>query len=216
MELAEIDSVLGRHPGVIRSATVLREDAAGEPQLASYVVIGSGDATKVADLRAHAQEHLPDYMVPAAFVIVDALPLTPSGKLDRAALPAPEAAVGSREYVAPRDEREQRVAAIWADTLGVERVGVFDDFFELGGHSLLATQVIARIRSAFGVQLPLHSLFTAPNVADLTEAVGAALASAAPEDEADLAALLEELEGISDEEAQRLLDAERGAGEITG
>ncbi len=216
VEPGEVDHVISRLHGIARCATVVRQDDGGEQRLVGYVVVDPSAGVTVGDLRAHAEEHLPDHMVPSAFVIVDAFPLTPSGKLDRAALPAPDTASAASEYVGPRNENESRVCAIWEQTLGLDRVGVYDNFFELGGHSLLATQVIARIRKAFGVQLPLHSLFTSPNVAELTEVLVAAIAATAPQDEADLAALLEELEGLSDEEAQRLLDAERGAGDITG
>jgi amino acid adenylation domain-containing protein len=213
VEPSEVDHVMGRYHGVAQCATVARDDAVGDRQLVAYVVLAPASGLGVADLKAHAQEHLPDHMVPAAFVCLDALPLGPSGKLDRAALPPPDTASSGSEYVAPRDEDERRVCEIWEQLLGVERVGVFDNFFELGGHSLLATQVIARIRSAFGVQLPLHSLFTAPNVAELTEALKAATAAAAPPDDDDLVALLEEIEGLSDEEAQRLLESERNTGD---
>jgi acyl carrier protein len=140
-------------------------------------------------------------MVPTAFVSLDALPLLPNGKLDRAALPEPEESASATGYIPPSTPTEERIAAIWAEALGVERVSVGDDFFALGGHSLLATQVIARIRNAFGVQLPLHALFTAPRVADLATEVDGMLG----EGDADLEGLLSELEGLSDEEAERLL-----------
>jgi acyl carrier protein len=148
-------------------------------------------------------------MVPAAIVTLDALPLMANGKLDRAALPSPESvATSSREYVEPSTDTERRLAAIWAEAMGLERVGAQDDFFELGGHSLLATQVIARIRKEFGVQLPLHSLFTAPRIADLAREVEAVEEPPETSEDAELAALLEELEGLSDEEAERLLGSE--------
>ena len=201
VEPGEVDHVLRRHRGVTQSATIVREDTVGERRLIAYVV---ADAA-VADLRTHAQEQLPDHMVPSAFVLVDALPLTPSGKLDRSALPDPELAAAASEYVAPRDENERRVCAIWEETLGVERVGVYDNFFELGGHSLLATQVIARIRKAFDVQLPLHSLFTSPNVALLAEQVVQLMGG-----DEETARLLAEVDQLSDEEVERLLAGEEG------
>jgi amino acid adenylation domain-containing protein len=204
VEIGEVEAVLGRHPAAGPLAVVLREDRPGDQRLVAYVTGGAS----ADELRTLAREHLPEYMVPSAFVALDALPLTPNGKLDRAALPAPEAAAAVREYVAPRDEIEETLAAIWVEALGVEQVGVHDDFFELGGHSLLATQVIARIRAAYGIQLPLHSLFTAPRVSDLALAVTAAREPAADEDDGELAALLEELEGLSEEEAERLLSRE--------
>jgi acyl carrier protein len=108
-------------------------------------------------------------MVPSALVPLEALPLTANGKLDRGALPAPEAPVSKQEYVAPRDELEQQVADLWVEVLHVERVGVHDSFFDLGGHSLLATQLLTRIRATFGVDLPLKGLFEQPTVEGMTQ-----------------------------------------------
>jgi amino acid adenylation domain-containing protein len=209
VELGEIETVLRSHPAISQVAVLMREESPGDRRLAAYVV---GDAP-VEDLRALARGQLPDYMVPSAFVRLEELPLTPNGKLDRAALPAPDVTNEStREYVAPSSEIEQRLVEIWAEALGIEHVGVQDDFFELGGHSLLATQVIARIRSAYDVQLPLHSLFTSPRIADLALEVQAAREPAV-KDDAELSALLEDLEGLSDEEAERLLRLEASADE---
>jgi len=124
----------------------------------------------VPELRSFLSERLPDYMVPARFLLLDALPLSPNGKTDRAALPAPDTVrlEVEAEYVAPRIPLEEQLAAIWGDLLGIDQVGVHDDFFaELGGHSLLATQLVSRIRDAFGIGLPLRALFEAPTVARL-------------------------------------------------
>src|SRR5262249_19086777 len=120
----------------------------------------------VPQLKAELRARLPEYMVPSAFVVLDALPLSPNGKLDRRALPAPDRARPELDeaYVAPRTPVEQRLADLWAEVLGVERVGVQDNFFELGGHSLLATQVISRMRKSLEVELPLRALFEAPTV----------------------------------------------------
>ncbi len=122
----------------------------------------------VPELRAFLQERLPDYMMPSAFVLLDALPLTPNGKVDRRRLPAPDGAPESgRSLVAPRNATEERLLAIWKELLGMDRIGVEDDFFALGGHSLLATQAVSRVRQAFGVELPLRTFFAAPSVASV-------------------------------------------------
>src|ERR1044071_7087008 len=122
-------------------------------------------------LRQQLRERLPDYMLPSAFVIIDALPLTPNGKIDRRALPDPFFDRQQEGYVAPRTPVEALMAEIWAEVLGVTRVGVEDDFFELGGHSLLATQVMARVARRFDVELPLRVLFETPTVAKLAQQV---------------------------------------------
>jgi amino acid adenylation domain-containing protein len=167
VEPAEIEAALARHPDVRECAVVARDGADGERALVGYIV--GGDAT-ADELQAFLRELLPAYMVPQRFVKLEALPFTPSGKIDRRALPEPGEADRRTEYVAPRTPLEEGLAQIWQDLLGVERVGVHDDFFALGGHSLLATQAVIRIRSAF-VEIPLHSLFNAPTVAGLAEAI---------------------------------------------
>ncbi|HEX8903318.1 MAG TPA: amino acid adenylation domain-containing protein, partial [Longimicrobiaceae bacterium] len=166
IEPGEIEAVLRRHAGVRECVVLAREDAPGEKRLAAYVA-----ATADADaLRAHLRRSLPDYMVPGAFVFLDALPLTPNGKLDRKALPAPEAA-SDTEKATPRTPVEEVLAEVWAEVLRVERVGVRDNFFDLGGHSLLATRVVSRIREVFGVEPPLRALFESPTVAELAARV---------------------------------------------
>ncbi|HST60111.1 MAG TPA: condensation domain-containing protein, partial [Longimicrobium sp.] len=162
IELGEIESVLRAYESVTDCVVVARADA-GETRLVAYIV---GDAEAEA-LRAHVRRSLPEYMVPAAFVFLDALPLTPNGKLDRKALPAPELASAEDRYVAPRTPVEEVLAGIWAEVLRLERVGVEESFFDLGGHSLLATRVVSRIREVFGVELPLRALFEGPTVAEL-------------------------------------------------
>jgi acyl carrier protein len=210
VEPAEIENALRRHPAVTNAAVVAAEDAHGDIRLVAYCAVGGAPSVDL--LREHVAEWVPDYMVPATLVLLESLPLTPSGKVDRLALPDPgEAAVaGGGEYVAPRTAVEEAVAAIWADVLGLEQVSVEADFFQLGGHSLLATQVVAQVRTDFAIELPLHSLFMAPTVARLSaEIVG--LMGAADDDET--AKLLEELENLSEEEADRLVREFGGGGE---
>ncbi|HEX7733723.1 MAG TPA: amino acid adenylation domain-containing protein, partial [Ktedonobacteraceae bacterium] len=169
IELEELESVLVKHPGVQEAAVMVREDVPGDQRLVAYVVASERQRPTLSELRTYLQARLPDYMLPAAFLLLDALPLTHNGKLDRRALPAYDDSASAREeaYVAPRSPGEEMLAAIWADVLRLERVGTHDHFFELGGHSLLATQVIARIREAWRVELPLRALFEAPTVAAL-------------------------------------------------
>jgi amino acid adenylation domain-containing protein len=166
VELGEIEGVLRRHPQVREVAVVLREDTAGDRRLAAYVVPVAEPGPSAAELRDFLATKLPEPLLPAAFVTLPALPRLPSGKLDRRALPAPEAGARvERSQVAPRGPIEETVASIFAEVLKLPVIGAHDDFFELGGHSLSATQVIARARTAFGLDLPLQLLFTAPTPA---------------------------------------------------
>ncbi len=169
IEPEEVTTVLLRHPAVAACAVVARADLGDDPVLIAYVA-ASGHPVGAAELRAYLAEQLPAALVPSRFVFLDRLPLTPNGKLDRRALPVPEDGSEALEqsYVAPRTPIESLVADIWAEVLRVPRVGVDDDFFGLGGHSLRATQVIARARAAFGIELPLRSLFETPTVAGLS------------------------------------------------
>ncbi|MET0395230.1 MAG: non-ribosomal peptide synthase/polyketide synthase, partial [Longimicrobiaceae bacterium] len=168
IEPGEVEAALRAHPAV-RDAVVVARDAAGGARLVAYLVPADGAGEPDAgELRAFLRGRLPDYMVPSALVALAALPLTPSGKVDRGALPEPAAADGAgARYVAPRTPAEDVLAGIWAEVLGVERVGVEDGFFDLGGHSLLATRVVSRARAALGVELPVRALFEAPTVAGL-------------------------------------------------
>ena len=177
VEPGEIEVLLGNHPAVRAVAVIAREDVPGDRRLVAYVVGSDASAPlAVSELRAYVKAHLPDYMVPSAFVLLDALPQTPNGKIDRKALPAPEAgrAALARAYTAPRTPTQARIAAIWSELLGVGEVGIDDNFFELGGHSLLATQVVSRIREAFRIELPLRSMFEGSTVAALADKVAAA------------------------------------------
>ncbi len=186
IELGEIAAALASHPAVGEVAVLARDDVAGDKRLVAYVVPDQEQRTKnkeqngetpdsqfsilnsqfsIQELRAFLKQRLPDYMIPS-FVMLDALPLTSNGKLDRRALPLPDATAADAG-AAPRTPHEELLAEIWADVLGQPQVGIYDNFFELGGHSLLATQVAARVRAALGVELPLRRLFEAPTVAGL-------------------------------------------------
>ncbi|MGW1666970.1 non-ribosomal peptide synthetase, partial [Streptomyces microflavus] len=177
IELGEIEAALLTHDHIDTAAVVLREDAPGDRRLVAYVVACEGVTTAAVpaagELRAHLQRDLPEYMVPAAFVTLEALPLTPNGKVDRKALPVPDGQRPDLEaaYTAPRTPAEEAVTAIWSEVLGVDVVGVHDNFFELGGHSLLATRVTSRLRTALGVDVPVRTIFTAPTPAELAAVV---------------------------------------------
>jgi amino acid adenylation domain-containing protein len=181
IELGEIESALGQHDALGQVAVIKREDRPGDAKLVAYFVVKGAEPT-ASDLRAHLKKTLPDYMVPSSFVKLDKMPLTPSGKIDRRALPAPEAGAGrvDGEFVAPRTAMEKIMAELWAAMLGVGRVGVHDDFFALGGHSLLASQILARLRRDHGVQLSFRKFFEAPTVARLAKEAEASAGVEAP------------------------------------
>ena len=170
VEPGEIEAVLRRHPGVAEAVVIARQDTAGPKRLVAYVMPATDSFVTPAELREHTAEALPGYMIPAAFVVVGEWPLSPNGKLDRRALPAPDwGAVTHGEYVPPRTDAERIVAGIWAAVLDVERVGRQDDFFALGGDSILGIHVVSRIGAAFGVQLPARAVFDTRTVARLAE-----------------------------------------------
>ncbi len=172
VEPGEVEGALLAHPAVRECVVVAREEAPGGARLVAYVVAGEGaPEPDAAELRRHLRATLPEHMVPALFVALAALPRTPNGKLDRGALPAPEAGSTSAEHVPPRGATEAAVAAAWSELLRADAVGARDNFFELGGHSLLATQVVARLRDRLGVELPLRAVFEAPTVAELAARV---------------------------------------------
>jgi amino acid adenylation domain-containing protein len=170
IELGEIESALAGQPGVVRAAVAAREYRPGDRRLVAYVV-AADPAPTAAELRAALRATLPEYMVPGAFVFLDRFPLTPNGKLDRRALPAPEAEATRSAGGAPRTAVEESLVEIWAGVLGADRVGIEDDFFELGGHSLLGTRLVSRVRDAFAVDLPLRAVFEARTVAAMAELV---------------------------------------------
>ena len=203
VELGEIEAVLNRYPSIRQTVVIAREDTPGDMRIVAYLVAGES-ISNLNELRDWLKEELPDYMVPSAFVMLKAIPLTPNGKVDRNALPAPGQSdlAMERVFVAPRTTSEEIVANIWAEVLKADNIGIHDNFFDLGGHSLLVTQVIARLRKTFQVEIPLRWLFESPTVAEMAERVGNT-------EQPETSRMLAELEYLSDEEAQRLLDLER-------
>jgi len=202
VEPPEIESVLKRHPGVKQAAVIAFDDKSGDKRLAAYVV----GNVRSEQLREHLTQELPDYMIPSSFVALDSLPLTANGKLDVRALPAPDAQPAAHVLIAPRTPEEEKLAEIWRQVLKLDQVGITDDFFNLGGHSLLATQIISRIRSQFRVQMPLQVFLQNPTITALAPQL-LNFPTVETEQE-EMARLLQELEGISEEEAERLLAAE--------
>jgi aspartate racemase len=174
VELGEIETVLGQHPGVQKNVILAQADSAGSKRLVAYVVPSREPAPPSSEWRKYLKQKLPGYMIPTTFVTMAKLPLNPNGKVDRQALPAPAKArpdLGEGTFVAPRTKVEEVVAGICAEVLELERIGIYDNFFELGGHSLLAMQVISRLGEAFQMELSLRSLFEAPTVAGLAKHV---------------------------------------------
>ncbi|MEG4885837.1 amino acid adenylation domain-containing protein [Microcoleus sp. F8-D3] len=173
IELGEIEAVLERHPAVRETAVIVREDSPGNKRLVAYIAAYKDSFSEfqssslVTELCSDLKQKLPEYMVPSAFVLLEALPLLPNGKVDRRSLPAPEKSA----IAAVRSPVEEMVAGIWSEVLGIEGIGSEDNFFELGGHSLLATQAIARLREAFKIELPLRVLFESPTVASLSDCI---------------------------------------------
>ncbi|MBD2771979.1 amino acid adenylation domain-containing protein [Iningainema tapete] len=194
IELGEIEVVLEAHPAVRQAVVLAREDVSGDKRLVAYVVPTSQESHPqeqsyannplrpnlstqlVPLLRSYLKAHLPEYMVPSAFVLLEAFPLNPNGKVNRQALPAPDQnrTDRSKVYVEPRTPVEELLARIWSQILGIEQVGIYDNFFDLGGHSLLVTQLIIKVQQTFQVELPLLSLFEMPTVAELAQSIAIA------------------------------------------
>jgi len=168
IEAGEVEAALNGHPDIAESAVMAQDDGHGNRRLAAYLVLKQGATADIAALRESLKARLPHYMVPAVFSVLEAMPLTPNGKVDRKALPAIGAAAApARVYIAPRTDTEARLARIWSELLKVEQVSADDNFFEIGGHSLLATQLNPRIRDEFQVELSIRFLFASPVVADI-------------------------------------------------
>jgi non-ribosomal peptide synthetase component F len=179
IELGEIEAVLTSHPNIRQAVVMAREDALGEKLLVAYAVLNQGLDFRVNDLRSMAKEKLPEYMMPASFVLLKEMPLTPGGKVDYRALPSPEQVRSALDagFAAPRTPVEELLADIWMEVLGLTQVGIDDNFFELGGHSLRATQLISRVRQVFEVELPVRELFAWPTVAGLAARLEARMQS---------------------------------------
>jgi Non-ribosomal peptide synthetase modules and related proteins len=205
IEPGEIETALVQHPSVREAAVVAREDLSGGKSLVAYVV--GEPAPAAGQLYAFLRSSLPEYMMPSAFVVLDKLPLTPSGKIDRRALPAPDANRPdlTAEFIAPRTSAERVIADVWQTILGLERVGVKDNFFELRGHSLLVTQVIARLRDLFQVEIAVRKLFERPTVEGLAAALAEAWGDADIVEEIARTAI--EIEGLSLDEVRSQLSS---------
>ncbi|TAE52225.1 MAG: non-ribosomal peptide synthetase, partial [Nostocales cyanobacterium] len=170
IELGEIETALSQNADIQASCVIVREDNPGNKRLVAYIV--SDKTLAVSELREYLQGRLPEYMIPNSFVYLEKLPLTPSGKIDRRALPAPSINTETKEnYVAPNTPTEEILTGIWTQVLKIEKVGINDNFFELGGHSLLATQLVSRIRASFQVEIPLKNIFTAPTIEQLAQVI---------------------------------------------
>jgi len=205
IEIDEIETVLRECPGIREVVVVARGNNSGDERLVAYFVPREQPGPKASELRRFLNEKLPSYMIPHAFVTLDAIPLTDTRKVDRKALPEPgtsrpELAI---PYVAPRTPTEKELAKIWAEVLLLDEVGIHDDFFDLGGHSLSATRIISRIIAAFKLQLPIRALFDSPTIAAMADVISSKAGRKA--DEKDLQRLLSEIESLSDEKAEELL-----------
>jgi amino acid adenylation domain-containing protein len=210
VEPGEIEAVLRRHEALRECVVVARADAHGDTRLVAYVVTKHGASPPAtAALRRHLAERLPAHMLPSVFVPLDELPLTPSGKVDRRQLPAPEAAgeEARADYVAPRTPVEEVLAGIWRDVLGVGRVGVYDNFFELGGHSLLAMRCLSAMRSLFRMEVPLRVLFETADLEELARALKSF--EDQPGKLEKVARVLQKVRGISPEELRNELRQKR-------
>jgi acyl carrier protein len=210
IELEEIEAVLEQHPAVREAIALVHEDMPDDKRLVAYLTTSQQTAPAFSELRNFLKEKLPEYMLPAAFVMLDTLPLTPNGKVNRKGLPAPDQARPELKdiFVAPRTPLEEVLTGIWTKLLGVERVGIHDNFFELGGHSLSAVSLISQLRDSFRLELPLRSLFENPTVADL---LGAMIARETKPGQTDkIAQVIRRVESMSEEEVKKSLQEKGG------
>jgi amino acid adenylation domain-containing protein len=176
IELGEIEAKLVEHAAIREAIVLAREDEPGQKRLVAYLTLDGAHSHRhqgemIAELRGHLRTQLPEYMVPAAFMMLDALPVTPNGKVDRKQLPMPDALATAHEYVAPRNQTEQALCMIWCDVLGVNHIGIRDNFFEAGGHSLLVVVLVSRIKQQFGVSIALQHAFRTQTVEDMAHLI---------------------------------------------
>jgi amino acid adenylation domain-containing protein len=217
VEPEEIEAALGEHASLLKTVVILRGDRPGQEQLVAYLVAAVEHPPTAGELRRFLKSRLPDYMIPSAFVYIDALPLTPNGKLDIRVFPVPDQGWVDRHrcFAAAETEVERSIARIWQDVLHTNQVHMDDNFFDLGGHSLLAVQVISRLRQALHVEIPLRVFFENPTVASLAVMLDQPRKDAAETEK--MVSILADLESISDDEARQLLTChERSISETNG
>jgi acyl carrier protein len=208
VEIDEVEGALRSLVSIREAVVTAQEDKPGDKRLVAYIVAAGNAAVSVSEVRHFAEQKLPPLMVPSRFVVLDALPLTPTGKVNRRDLPHPGNSRPELDipFVAPRTPVEQELSQIWAKILSLEQVGIHDSFIDLGGHSWAATQVVSQVIKTFQVELPLRSLFDAPTVAEMAVVIAQNQANKAGQEE--LSPILTELEALSNEEARCLLAQE--------
>jgi acyl carrier protein len=209
IELGEIEATLERHPAIRQSAVLLQKDSRGDHRLVAYVVSRENGSFNPAKMRDFLKGHLPEYMIPAVWVKLDDMPLTPNGKIHRQGLPAAAQGklVDERTLAPPRTPVEQVLVDIWAEVLDVDAVGIHDNFFKIGGHSLLVAQLLSRLRESFQIELPLRAFFEAPTVAELAEVM-----TSKPEQRVRIqriAELMISIANYSDDEVEAMLGNDR-------
>jgi amino acid adenylation domain-containing protein len=201
IELGEIEAVLAQHPAVRQAVIVAREDEPGNKRLVAYLVADEHAAPAAGDIRKFIRERLPDYMVPSAFMMLDAMPLTPNGKINRNALPAPDQSyeASQENFVEASSPLEKLLAELWGEVLGRDCVGINDNFFEMGGHSIMATQLVYKIQQLLPVEISLRSIFEAPTIAELSKVIALSSNESNDEEQNLLSEMLAELEQMPDE-----------------
>jgi acyl carrier protein len=205
----EVENTLRSHPSVKEAVVTVRANESGETRLLGYFTASGHECPTVTELRQFLLEHLADYMVPAAFVRLDVMPMTANGKVDRGSLPA---AADSRPelevpFIPAESPTEKQLIKIWVQILGLNRIGIHDNFFDLGGHSLAASRVVSQVIQEFQIEVPLQVLLQSPTIAEMAAVITERQASKLLTE--DLDGILTELESLSDEHAQRLLDNQR-------